>query len=621
MKIFHHFLIGLLCIFTFGAFSLQAATVTSNADSGAGSLRQAILDAVDGEIISIPADTSMGGPIILSGQIQILQSNLTIQGAGAGLTTIDGDQKDRIFEIGDGVTPTLVTITGMTIKNGKTVGESGAGISVNSSSTLQLHDSHVGPNTAEIFIFPGGFQLAPGGGIASSGSLFIFNSTIDGNSATGGGGILCDGPLAELTDTTISNNKSTLVSGGGIFNRCKLTLRGTSLGTGACNVTGNTGNSGGGIFNHSNSFQNPEIYIDTCTISNNTGQAGGGIRNSNSGGNVSTTIFNSIISGNHAITAAPYAASGIGGGIANGDLFDVTSKPLTIDRTTISNNDATGIGGGIANFDSSGSLMITNTTLSENYSDSFGGGGIATNSSADISNTTFYMNETNGDGGGILNFDQSTINLNNVTIANNTADKDGIGGGNGGGIAGHDSATINFQNTLIADNFDTSTSGAVDKDCSTTGGLTLNSQGYNLIGVVDVDCVISGDTTGNITNQPAGLDPSGLQTNGSNAPLTVALLANSLALEAANPATATATDERGVARPQPQGSVPDIGAFELDATLSPAPAPGGGGNSSDGSVSGGGCSLTELPSVFSSGWFQLFPFVCIFFAALRRRTK
>ena len=35
------------------------------------------------------------------------------------------------------------------------------------------------------------------------------------------------------------------------------------------------------------------------------------------------------------------------------------------------------------------------------------------------------------------------------------------------------------------------------------------------------------------------------------------------ALGGADPATAPATDQRGVARPQPAGTNPDIGAFEL----------------------------------------------------------
>ena len=46
--------------------------------------------------------------------------------------------------------------------------------------------------------------------------------------------------------------------------------------------------------------------------------------------------------------------------------------------------------------------------------------------------------------------------------------------------------------------------------------------------------------------------------------------ADNPALGGADPATAPATDQRGVARPQPAGTNPDIGAFELDqpSTLS-----------------------------------------------------
>jgi predicted outer membrane repeat protein len=544
------------------AFAAQTITVANHDDSGDGSLRQAVIDAADGDTVSIPAD--IDEIILTSGQIQIVK-DITIQGAGAGTSIIDGGANDRIFEIGDGLDAPEVTISGVTIKNGKVDGDDGGGILVDSGSALHLENTHIGPDNTAV----GG-----GAGIFLDGFLTVVNSTIDGNHADGnGGGIFCTFGTADLTDTTVSNNQSGF-SGGGIFsNGCKITLRGTSLGPDeGCNIIGNTSDKNGGGFINDNS--DAELLVDTCSISGNTAANGGGIANGNVD-NISTTILNSLITGNHAI-------GGDGGGISDGFFGGAVNETLTIiDRTTISNNDASLDGGGYFKAfptDPTHITTITNTTISSNHA-ARNGGGISADGPINISNTTVFHNDAKGSGGGIFNT-FSSFDLNNVTIAGNIADNDGQhtddSDDDGGGIAGSDGGSIAIRNTLIADNLDNSPTGPKDTDCSTTSGLVIDSKGHNLIGVTDADCVISGDTTGNIVNQPAKLDPNGLQANGSDGPMTVALVDGSPAIDAGD-SVATATDERGVARTL--GLAPDIGAFESDF--------GGGNGNTTGGTTGG----------------------------------
>ena len=81
-----------------GPLIAQAATytVTSLADSGAGSLRQAIADAN----ANPGADTivlSVTGAITLTSGVLAITDSLTIQGPGAGRLAVDGNGISRVF--------------------------------------------------------------------------------------------------------------------------------------------------------------------------------------------------------------------------------------------------------------------------------------------------------------------------------------------------------------------------------------------------------------------------------------------------------------------------------------------------------------------------------------------
>lgn len=77
---------------------LSTITVTNADDSGAGSLRQAIIDAQDGDPINF--DSSLQGADIklTSGELDI-SHDITIEGLGEDQLSIDGQGMSREFDI------------------------------------------------------------------------------------------------------------------------------------------------------------------------------------------------------------------------------------------------------------------------------------------------------------------------------------------------------------------------------------------------------------------------------------------------------------------------------------------------------------------------------------------
>src|SRR5262245_25997935 len=98
-------------------------TVENLADSGPGSLRQAVLDAnanPGADLIRF-APAASGGTIARTGGELGLTGDLTIDGPGAERLTVSGNHASRVFEVPAGVT---VTIDGLTIRDGLADGSS-----------------------------------------------------------------------------------------------------------------------------------------------------------------------------------------------------------------------------------------------------------------------------------------------------------------------------------------------------------------------------------------------------------------------------------------------------------------------------------------------------------------
>jgi len=313
--------------------------VTTDADAGTGSLREAVIAATASGVAdaiafsptffnvprtislltALPTFATAGGP-------------LTINGPGSTVLTVRRNPGAANFRVLDSTAPTL-TLSGFTVSGGnvagngaglqtagiitldsmvftgnQTTGSTGDGgaIRVNSPGFLRLRNSTLSGNTA----------ARNGGGISfvSGTSLLMENSTITGNTASGtaanqgGGGIYFTGTVAAtaipgfvpstlvIRNSTIDTNVSTSFGGGVQL----MTFAGTLLVQNST-ISGNTATgTGGGI---SQSAGAGGITVQNSTISGNTsntaaaGQGGGGIaRTSPTAGTIN--VLNSIVSGN-----------------------------------------------------------------------------------------------------------------------------------------------------------------------------------------------------------------------------------------------------------------------------------------------------------------------------------
>ncbi len=297
----------LLCL----PLRIQAATltVTNTNDSGAGSLRQAIADAIPGDTITF----AVTGTITLASELAI-DKDLTIQGPGANLLTISGNNAVRIFNIGS-ITPAInITLSGLTIANGKVTGSSvfGGGIANFSTLTLNVTNSTLTNNSATATV--GNNRRGDGGGIFNNiGTVNVTNSTLTNNSATATGG---------------SNNSG---YGGGIFNH-----------TGTVNVTNST------LTNNS----------ATATGGSNNFGRGGGIFNSFLGILGTVNVTNSTLTNNSATATGGSNNEAWGGGIFN----DILST-VNVTNSTLANNSATATGGSMTNVGYGGGIYIFGGTV------------------------------------------------------------------------------------------------------------------------------------------------------------------------------------------------------------------------------------------------------------------
>lgn len=246
----------LACALTISAHATTIIVSNTN-DNGPGSLRQALVEANDGDTIDA---TGVSGTITLTSGQLLVDKSVTINGAGAEVLALDGNAISRVFEIVGGAK--TVSISGVTIRNGQ--GGNGGGIENAATVTLTIVNSTLSGNAAGL-----------GGGVFNSGTLTIINSTFSNNMASQGGGIYNPGSgMLTITNSTFSGNAAP-VAGGASFNAGTLQIANTTL-------SDNSSPLGGGVFN-----------IGTLQIGStilNAGASGANI--ANNGGTVTSHGYN-----------------------------------------------------------------------------------------------------------------------------------------------------------------------------------------------------------------------------------------------------------------------------------------------------------------------------------------
>ena len=191
---------------------MDTIVVTSSADDGPGSLRQAIADAAPGDTITFDIDEpcgcggggggDVGDLIVLTSGELVIQKNLSIIGPTDRGLAVSGDLNSRVFVVAPSVS---LFLSNMIITEGWADSAGGGGIL--SYGELTLVNVLVTGNASE----------GEGGGINSEGTaLTIFNSTISENvSLTDGGGLLnCDETTALLVNVTIVDNVADATAAG-----------------------------------------------------------------------------------------------------------------------------------------------------------------------------------------------------------------------------------------------------------------------------------------------------------------------------------------------------------------------------------------------------------------------
>jgi predicted outer membrane repeat protein len=551
-------------------------TVTSNADSGPGSLRQAVLDASDGAVINLGSVT---GTMTLSSQLS-LDKNVTIQGPGANQLTISGDDRTRLFTIEKNA---QVTISALTLTRGSAGGsnsddDNGGAIEVQQDASLTLHDARVIFNTAG---GNGGGIYAKGGSVTVNGGQ-IAKNTAKGNAKTdngsGGGGIYVEGAALNISGTTLVGNAAKR-DGGGIWATGGSTLtveNATITGNIADNIAGglgsykgkvrikgskvlgNSAGSAGGIYIYAGS-----MTIEDTTFANNIAQqTGGGIFNSSG----SVTIEGSTITANSALNRG-------GGGIYTEAANDGDHN-MTIRQTLLSGNSAKTYGGGL--WASKGAVTISQSSFLSNSADREGGGLFLSSKAVGgtIDKSLFSENSTSGAccadhyGGAI--YAGGNTSISNSTVVNNGGAVDAIDSYSSivisySTVANNRGTGIDVERNLVVGASIIAANGTdIAHPCC--ANLSIISQGYNLIGNGSKTGLKNGFRSDIVGTKDNPVDPllNALADNGG--PTQTMSLKSDSPARGHIPAAfcAVIEDQRGKPRPADDGTC-DIGAFQTEA--------------------------------------------------------
>lgn len=301
MSKFARIILGFLFILWFNLTASAATfTVTNTADSGAGSLRQAVTDAnatAGDDVIEFSSFFNTPRLIALtSGEIVVAANgSLTINGPGADKLTISGSNQSRILSSGANV---VVNINSLRFADGNGVGavNTGRGGAIyNVGGTMVISNSIITGNTAAN---GGALNNAASTSPSVAGNLTIINCAITGNTSTSSGSAMQNfsTSILNIRNTTVSGNTS---SGTGIAGAFQ--ANGTVTITNST-FSGNTAaaGTGGGVY-----FNGTSLTMTNTTIVNNSSSLGGGGLHRT--GTNPLNIRNSIIAGNNGATANPDA--------------------------------------------------------------------------------------------------------------------------------------------------------------------------------------------------------------------------------------------------------------------------------------------------------------------------
>lgn len=449
--------------------------------------------------------------------------SLTIDGAGIYLTTIYGFiNEDRIIDHqGEGT----LTLKELTIQHGILSTGMGGGGGIRSLSTgeLTLNNVRVTDNTVE-----GIAATDTGGGVFVSGAdmSIMGNTQIDDNSACHGGGIMVNNGsihTVNIIETEITENTARCDIGGGILIASQATVDISQT-----FIHRNHAVRGAG---YAQSSSTTSIISDTVVDSN--------VIDSDGTGPAGLEIYGTAYLSDIYITNNN-APNGIGGiRLNSGSTFTMTDS-------VIFNNHGFFAGGLYVEDNPSAILQRVEITL--NTSTNGGGISVVNSGNLDLENATLAGNTASQSGGGLyLHTNDSTI-LDHVTIAGNT------GASHGDAVYIGNNGRWSTRNSIISYH--------IDGDVCYYAGLYIRgSSGHNIFS--DTTCALSHPT------DLVDVDPLlGDLVSYHSYLWTMPPLPGSPAIDGAIEDDPILTDQRGV--PRLDGNADgiiksDIGAHEADA--------------------------------------------------------
>jgi hypothetical protein len=417
------------------ALPLDSIPVTNCNDSGAGSLRDAVNNANNGDTIDL-TDTGCSTITLTTGAIAITQPDLTLQGPGEGLSIDANHLTLALLHTGGGT----LYVNDLTVKNGTKYFtdaqvDAARGGCIFSSGYVSL--SHAQVKYCEASSSSTHYGVY-GGAIYAQNGVTLDSSAVLGSSAhsTGyavnGGGIATHGAVTLVNSLVEGNDSYSTTSwtiGGGVYARTGLSVKYSSIE----NNSAYSGfqSRGGGLYSSGN------MLIENSTIVGNSSRDGGGVFVLGEYATSEITLLSSTISGNHAVVT---------GGI------DIEDYPARVANSTIAFNSETFFepyGAGLFVFNTN--VELQSTAISNNYR--VYGGTTTEDDVATTSNASFV---------GTLSGSHSLITLSSMTVPSGTIEGKYAGFAplayNGGSTATHKllsfSPAINTGSNAANANYD-----------------------------------------------------------------------------------------------------------------------------------------------------------------------
>ncbi|MET0229492.1 MAG: choice-of-anchor Q domain-containing protein [Rhodanobacteraceae bacterium] len=519
-------------------------TVTSCADAGSGSLRDAVAAAVSGDTIDFDANLGCSTITLTSGAITIGVETLEIDGPGRDALAIDGGYADRVLAHQAGAGGAL-TIAGLAMHHGFTGGDGGCLLAEGS---VNLSDVELSECTAGVVTgvsAPLGNSARRGGAlsVARDATLigsFVGDSKVDGGAGYAYGAGLFAGGTATLIATTISGNFAT-------------------------SDTGATYGGGVAIGNRDARVQGV-LTVSSTDIQNNAAVSHCGYCPVRGGGAFvygNSTFEASTVSGNSSFSDAHYGA---GGGLYFKSRYGGAPVTAALTDTDLGSNSSDDDGGAIG---AAGDLSVTRGTISGNSGQS-GGAIVQLSGALTLTDSLLTGNIALADGAGIFLFGYGDVNVVNSTISEN------IALGHGGALA-NSFGSVHFSNSTITGNSANEVGGGIWFDYAYyTLALESTIVAGNTVGGEADDIFAPGGTVEgshdlivaapglDVPGDTIGDDPLLLPLAHNGGPtMTHALSDASPAIDAGSNPLALPFDQRGDGFVRVYAGAADIGAFEL----------------------------------------------------------